>query len=104
MTSPRKHLARRWYGPTGLTLACTCGNYQTPPGTVREQEDAHRAHRQAMGETVKPRQPTRLERAETAVAAVRAVLDEYEGTDWSHTIPATRIREAIDGQTEETAS
>lgn len=93
MSSPRKHLARRSYGQDGLAITCHCGQYEPVTGTVREQEDAHRAHRTAMGETVKPRQPTRLERAETAIAAVQQLLDEHPDT-----IPAARIREALDGQ------
>lgn len=96
MGSSRKHLARRWYSPNGLKIRCKCGEYETTTGTVREQEDAHRAHRVAMGETVRPRTLNRLERAEAAVAAVRTVLDEYEGTDWSCTIPADRIRKALE--------
>lgn len=97
MGSPRKHLARRWHGPNGLTIRCKCGEYATSTGTPREQEDAHRAHRVAMGETVRPRTPNRLERAEYALAAVQEVLDEYEGTDWADTIPAGRIRDALAG-------
>lgn len=92
---PRKHLARRSYGPNGLAIRCKCGEYATAAGTTREQEDAHRAHRVAMGETVQPRTPNRLERAEYALAAVQEVLDEYEGSDWADTIPAGRIREAL---------
>lgn len=95
MPSPRKHLARRWHGPNGLMIRCKCGEYATVTGTVREQEDAHRAHRVAMGETVRPRTPNRLERAEAAVAAVQTVLDEYEGTDWACTTPVGRIRDAL---------
>ena len=95
MGSPRKHLARRSYGPNGLALRCKCGAYETTTGTTREQDDAHRAHRVAMGETVKPRTPNRLERAETALAAMQEVLDEYEGTDWADTIPASRIRDVL---------
>jgi hypothetical protein len=103
MTGPRKHLARRSYGRgIGLTISCFCGDYTPIRGTVREQEDAHRAHRVEMGETVKPRTPSRLERAEARIAAALAVLDEYEGSDWSYTIPATRIREALTTTTEET--
>lgn len=97
MGSPRKHLARRWYSPNGLAIKCKCGRYETTTGTTRAQEDAHRAHRVAMGETVRPRTPNRLERAETAVAAVQEVLDEYEGTDWADTVPARRIRDALAG-------
>jgi hypothetical protein len=37
------------------------------------------------------------QKAEARIAAAQAVLDEYEGTDWSHTTPATRIREALKG-------
>jgi hypothetical protein len=37
------------------------------------------------------------QQAEARIAAALEVLDDYEGTDWSHTIPATRIREALDG-------
>ncbi|CAL9647219.1 hypothetical protein [Streptomyces sp. enrichment culture] len=95
MPGPRKHLARRGYNRDGLVIACRCGQYTPIKGTAREQEDAHRAHRVAMGETVKPRTPSRLERAEARIAAAVAVLDEYEGSDWSYTIPATRIREAL---------
>ncbi|MYW46343.1 hypothetical protein [Streptomyces sp. SID161] len=46
------------------------------------------------------RRPTPHEfrqRAEARINAAVAVLNEYEGTDWAHTIPATRIREALDG-------
>lgn len=91
----RMHLARRWHGPNGLIIRCKCGEWEISTGSVREREDAHRAHRVAMGETVRPRTPNRLERAEAAVAAVQEVLDEYEGTDWASTIPAERIREAL---------
>lgn len=35
--------------------------------------------------------------AEARITAAQAVLDEYAGSDWSHTLPATRIREALDG-------
>lgn len=95
MGSPRKHLARRRYGPNGLAISCKCGRYETTTGTTREQEDAHRAHRVAMGETVRPRTPNRLERAETALAAVQEILDEYEGSDWACTIPTGRIRDVL---------
>lgn len=95
MGSPRKHLARRWYGPNGLTIRCKCREWETSTGSVREKEDAHRAHRTAMGETVRPRTLSRLERAEAALAGVQTVLDDYEGTDWAYTIPAGRIREAL---------
>jgi hypothetical protein len=46
------------------------------------------------------RRPTPHEfrqQAETRITAARKVLDDYEGTDWSHTIPATRLRAALDG-------
>jgi hypothetical protein len=78
-SASRKHLAKRWWGRDGLTLRCTCGGYQPITGTRREQEDAHRAHRVGMGETVKPRALTKVERLEAEVAELRhqlAVEDE----------------------------
>lgn len=64
--SDRKHLAVRGYGRTGLVIACRCKQYQPIKGTARQQEDAHRAHRVDMGETVKARVPTTKERLEQA--------------------------------------
>lgn len=66
--SARKHLAVRWYGRDGLKLSCRCGSYTPIAGTVREQEDAHRAHRTVMGETVRPRTPSKLDRAYARIA------------------------------------
>ncbi|OMI34464.1 hypothetical protein [Streptomyces sparsogenes] len=74
--SERKHLAVRGYTNGRLIIACKCRNYQPIKGTAREQEDAHRAHRVAMGETVKPRVPTMRERLEMAIS--RAVELENE--------------------------
>lgn len=36
-------------------------------------------------------------KAESRITDAQAVLDEYEGSDWSHTLPATRIRDALNG-------
>jgi hypothetical protein len=40
------------------------------------------------------------QQAEARIAAALEVLDDYEGTDWSHSIPATRLRAALDGDTD----
>ena len=75
---PRKHTARRWYNTAkgGLVLRCDGCDYEPVEGTAREQEDAHRAHRVAMGENVKaertPPVRERLKQAEGAIARVRA--------------------------------
>lgn len=71
-SNSRKHLAKRWWGRNGLTIKCTCGTYETSAGTTREQEDAHRAHRTAMGETVKPRTLTKVERLEAEIRRLNA--------------------------------
>lgn len=74
MTASRKHLAERWYSRDGLTISCRCGDYEPIKGSRRQQEDAHRAHRVAMGETVKPRPLTRVEQLEKRVAELQAHL------------------------------
>jgi hypothetical protein len=74
--SARKHLARRWYSKGGLILRCHCGEYKPVKGTVREQEDAHRAHRVAMGETVQPRKASEVERLRKRVAELEAAAVE----------------------------
>jgi len=40
-------------------------------------------------------EPTRAELALNALAEVRALLDDYTGTDWGYTIPAQKIDEII---------
>ncbi|MCP3820130.1 hypothetical protein NLX86_19115 [Streptomyces sp. A3M-1-3] len=77
--SARKHLARRGYGRNGLAIFCQCGEYRSIAGTVREQEDAHRAHRVDMGETVQPRKPSKIERLEAEVERLRAELTAVSG-------------------------
>lgn len=72
---PRKHLAKRWWGKNGLTIRCTCGQWQSTSGTRREQDDAHRNHRQVMGEVPKDRKPTMVERLEAEVRRLTAELD-----------------------------
>lgn len=74
----RKHLAKRWYGPTGLTIKCTCGQWQSTSGTRREQDEAHRNHRWTMGELVKPGQPSRIEQLTAENAALLARVAELE--------------------------
>lgn len=44
---------------------------------------------------MKKGEPSPGEAALNALADVRATLDDYTGTDWSHTIPARQIDEAI---------
>lgn len=44
---------------------------------------------------MKKGEPTRAELALNALAEVRAVLDDYTGTDWGCTIPAQKIDEVI---------
>lgn len=90
--SERKHLAVRGYTNGRLIIACKCGGYQPIKGTAREQEDAHRAHRVEMGETVKPRVPTMRERLEMAIS--RAVELENENARLTSTDPWQR---AVDG-------
>jgi len=96
VTGPRKHLARRSYNRDGLAIACHCGQYQPIKGTVREQEDAHRAHRVAMGETVKPRTPSRLERAEARITDALTECDAIEAEQHGqHDEDADGMREAV---------
>lgn len=96
----RRHLARRWHGtgPQGgsLTLRCTCGQWETNTGTTRAKEDAHRAHRVAMGETVKPRKPSVLEQLRAENQRLQRELDEIAPRAWcqccvfgNHTEPCT---------------
>lgn len=40
-------------------------------------------------------EPSRAELALNALAEVRALLDDYTGTDWGYTIPAQRIDEIL---------
>lgn len=68
----RRHLARRWWGPAGLTIRCTCGQWQSTRGSRREQDDAHRNHRWCMGEIARP---DRL----SPVDELRAQLEEVRG-------------------------
>ena len=81
----RQHLARRWHG-TGaggsLILRCTCGQWEAAAGTTRQKEDAHRAHRVAMGETVKPRKPSMLEQLRAENARLQAELAEAAPRAW----------------------
>ena len=71
----RAHIARRSHsltnGRSQLILRCKCGDWDSWKlglnGTVREIEDAHRAHRVAMGETVKERVPSPTEAAQNAL-------------------------------------
>lgn len=75
---PRKHLAKRWWGKNGLIIRCTCGQWESRRGdTRRQQDDAHRAHRIDMGETVRPRKLTRVEQLEAEVRRLTAERDRY---------------------------
>lgn len=74
---PRKHLAKRWWGKNGLIIRCTCGQWESRGGdTRRQQDDAHRAHRIDMGETVRPRKLTRVEQMEAEVRRLTAELEQ----------------------------
>lgn len=44
---------------------------------------------------MKKGEPTRAELALNALAEVRALLDDYTGTDWGYTIPAQKIDEIL---------
>jgi hypothetical protein len=44
---------------------------------------------------MKKGEPSRAELALNALAEVRALLDDYTGTDWGYTIPAQRIDEIL---------
>lgn len=44
---------------------------------------------------MKRSEPTRAELALNALAEVRALLDDYTGTDWGYTIPAQKIDEIL---------
>jgi hypothetical protein len=77
---PRKHTARRSYNSArgGLVIRCEGCDYEPVQGTVREQEDAHRAHRVAMGENVKAQRVLprgeRIKQTEAQLAFIHAVL------------------------------
>ncbi|MYW30136.1 hypothetical protein [Streptomyces sp. SID2119] len=72
LTTRRQHLAKRMYGKGGLSIRCSCGKYTPVAGTVRQQEDAHRAHRVAMGERIKERALSPLEKARDRIAELEA--------------------------------
>lgn len=91
-TGGRAHLARRFHtlrdNRSQLILRCKCGNWDSQQlgltGTVREIEDAHRAHRVAMGETVKPRVPTTADHLKAAyrqIEELKAKLAAYENRE-----------------------
>ncbi|ROO82628.1 hypothetical protein EDD29_0109 [Actinocorallia herbida] len=81
--SSRQHLATEWYSAAEHRsyLRCKCGMWRSDiTQTMQEQRIAHRAHRVAMGETVKPLTPKpseRLAAAEAAVERVRALVESY---------------------------
>jgi hypothetical protein len=60
----RRHLAKRWFATgaqSGMTLKCTCGEFEITGSSRRDLDEQHRAHRFAMGED------TRLRKAERVV-------------------------------------
>lgn len=61
-------------GPQGSYLLCRCGSYEPVTGTLRQQREAHRAHRVEMGETVQALLPTPRERAAAEAERLRAEL------------------------------
>lgn len=84
VSSRRQHLAKRIYGETGLSIRCSCGEYESAAvgvGTVRQQEDAHRAHRVEMGERVKDRAPSPLEQAQARITQLEGQLERYVGKE-----------------------
>ena len=101
----RAHLARRYHtlyeSRSQLILRCKCGNWDSKElgltGTVREIEDAHRAHRVEMGETVKPRVPTTADHLKSALTQIRGLkiqiiaLESMVGEDLAERLDAALI-------------
>lgn len=83
MSGARKHLAKRWWGKNGLTIRCTCGQWQSTKGSRREQDDAHRNHRYVMGEA-EPRKPQASVRERlAAIQQLAGALKDYlPGDAW----------------------
>lgn len=70
----RKHTASRWYALGSVSLKCNASDcsFLAYEGTLREKEDAFRAHRVEMGETVAPRKPSALERKDARISELEA--------------------------------
>jgi hypothetical protein len=101
MAAVRKHLAKRWHGPQGVSLRCTCKAWESGTvGTIREKEDAHRAHRVEMGEAVRPRTQPLSVRLAAEVERLQAQVRELQG----NVLPADTMIEMSDGMADMTAA